>query len=201
MKNISIRNRTTNAVIFSGSFKSMRHAVETAVSQKISLSCADLRRARLDNATLDGGDFTNASLENASLTGANLSEADLSHANLRSTDLTTTCLCESRLIDTDFTNASFAATLISGAVIDNCIFSCTSAFSLPFIEARTGRNIFELDSKVALFSGPPVVLMGLPKRIAILDTTVVIGDRMYPRSEMPANFMAELRAICLRAVA
>ena len=200
MKNISIGNRRTKAVIFSGSFRSMREALEAAVSQNISLAYADLRRARLDNANLDGGDFRHATLEGATLAGANLSEADFSHTNLRGADLTTTCLCESRLVDTDFTNASFAATLITGAVIDNCIFTCASALGLPFAEARAGRNIFELDGKVALFSGPPLVLTGLPKRVAILDTMVMIGDRFYPRADMPANLMGDLRNLCLRAV-
>lgn len=200
MKNISIRNRKTKAVIFSGTFKSMREALEKAVSENVSLSYADLTRARLDNANLDGADLRHAGLEGASLAGANLSEADLSHANLRGVDFTTTCLCESRLVDTDFTNASFAATLITGATIDNCIFSCASALNLPFIEAKTGRNILELDGKVTLFSGAPMVISGLPKRVAILDTMVVIGDRFYPRGEMPAKLMTDLRNLCLRAV-
>lgn len=200
MKNISIRNHKTNGVIFNGNFKTLREAVEAAVSQNISLAYADLRRARLDNANLDGGDFRFAVLDGATLIGANMSETDITGASLRGTDLTGVCLCESRIVDADFTGAVFGGTLLAGAAMDNCIFTCASALALPFIEARLGRNILEIGGKVATFAGAPIVITGLPKRIALLDTVVVIGDTAYPRKDLPTDLMAHLRDLCLRAV-
>ncbi len=159
-----------------------------------------MHNAKLDNATLDGGDFRHAVLDGSSLIGANISEVELSGASIRHADLAAACLAESRLVNVDFSGSSFGATILAGATIDNCIFTCLSALSLPFIEAHLGRNILELHGKVATFSAPPVVITGMPKRIALLDSVVIVGECMAPRSETGFDPLRELKSLCERAL-
>lgn len=196
MKNIYIRNHKNQTVIYQGAFRTMRQAVEAAIHDNVSLSYANLRGARLGNAALDGGDFRYSILENANMIGANLSEADFTGANMRGADLSLACLCESRMVDTDFTNTFFGVNLLTGAVIDNCVFTCPSALTLPFIEALAGRNIFSHEGKVVTFTGAPVLISGLPKRVALFDTYILIGNTLYARQRTPVDIKTELERLC-----
>lgn len=189
MKNIYIRNRVTGATIFSGTFPTLRHALESAVQQGVSLRHADLAGANLANATLDGADLRGADMSGVILVGANLTGADMAMA----------CLCETRLVGVDFTDATFGGTLVTGAIIDTCAFTCASALTLPFIEARLGANTLTMGGRVMTFTAPPVVVTGLPARIAFLDTAVIVGDSAYPRENTPHDVIRTMDALCRHA--
>ena len=81
IKNIS------GAIIYSGEFESVRHAIEQAVVDKANLRWANLRGADLRGANLYGADLYGADLRWADLRWANLYGADLRRADLREADL------------------------------------------------------------------------------------------------------------------
>ena len=79
---------------------SIRHTVEEAVRQSISLSRADLRGADISFAYLEGVNLIRANLRGANFIYANLRDANLRGADLRGADLRGT-----NLIDADFRDA------------------------------------------------------------------------------------------------
>lgn len=190
MPSFTIHARLTRAPLFTGDYASLRHCVEAAIAQNISLSGADLGHADLSSASLDGANLRNADLSYANLHGINLSESDLTGACLHACDLTSACLCESRLQNVSFTDASFGGTLITDAVIEGCLFSCPTALTLPFADARLGRNVYMHDNLEPVdFSAAPIVVSGLPKRVAFFDRQALIGDRLIALTEPPADIL------------
>ncbi len=82
----------SGAIIYSGEFESIRHAIEQAVVDKADLCGAnlreaDLRRANLRGAYLRGADLRRAYLYRADLHGVDLREADLRGAYLHGANL------------------------------------------------------------------------------------------------------------------
>jgi hypothetical protein len=121
--NIEIKNRWSNAVIFSHEQEENTLAntfymalAAQAVLSNADLSNANLRGADLSNANLrgvdlQGADLSNANLSNADLRGANLSNtnlrgADLRNANLKSADLSDAYLRGADLRGADLSNAN-----------------------------------------------------------------------------------------------
>ena len=82
MEIIEIKNRWTEAVLYSGEHADIKEAVEAAVKAGANLCDADLRDANLRDANL-----RDANLRDADLYGANLYGADLRGADLRGADL------------------------------------------------------------------------------------------------------------------
>jgi hypothetical protein len=83
---IEIKN-ISGAIIYSGEFESVKHAIEQAVVDGANLLGADLREADLREANLLGADLREADLRRANLHGANLRGADLREADLREANL------------------------------------------------------------------------------------------------------------------
>ena len=89
---------------------SIRHTVEEAVRQNISLSRADLRGADISFAYLKGvnlirANLSCADLRDANLRNANIRNADLTHAYFGNTDFRDTNLRGANLRDADFRDA------------------------------------------------------------------------------------------------
>ncbi len=87
MKTFEIKNRYTDAVIYSGGGESLRDVVVAAVKGCADLGRADLRGANLGCANLRGANLGGAYLRGAYLRGADLRGADLRDADLRGADL------------------------------------------------------------------------------------------------------------------
>ena len=79
---ITIKNRYTDAIIYTTNAPDLKSAVEQAVKEGVNLSGADLYEANLSGANLSGSNLYLAYLSGANLSGANLSGADLSGADL-----------------------------------------------------------------------------------------------------------------------
>ena len=114
---------------------SIRHTVEEAVRQNISLSGADLRffnhkrvdlrganlskaklnRANLSSVNLRGANLNGTNLRDANLSGANLIMADLRNANLIGANLMVTYLRKANLINADLKAADFRGTDLRNA--------------------------------------------------------------------------------------
>lgn len=184
MKNTTIFNTSKSKILYQGDHASMTEAVEKAIRMGISLSGANLSGQNLSHANLDGANLSHAWLNDCDLTGTNLSEADLTGAYIQNSDLTLATLCEARLNATNFSNTSFAATLITHTQISGAYFTCPSTFTLPFADAIMGANTYQSHR----FTGAPVVITGLPKRIVFLDDVVLINDTVHPRPNLPNPF-------------
>jgi len=188
MSEITIHACVTRVTLFQGNYPSMRHCAEAAVRAGISLAGADFLNADLSNASLDGANLRGANLNDCIMHGINLSEADLSGASAMGADLTAACLCDARLACVNFADATFGGTLITGARIEACVFSCPTFLTLPFTEARLGHNVYMHDNCQPMnFSVAPVVITGLPKRLAFFDTQALIGHRIVPCLERPVQ--------------
>ncbi len=177
MKTIAINHVRTGNPLFTGHFSSIRQAVETAISENISLAFADLRHANLVNALMDGAILDNALLDEANLMGANLSESSLRRTSLINTQLYNTALCESVLDSTQCRGALFGGTDISGARISRCLFDTLSALDLNFRDtAFMDANGFVAGNDyMCEFSKPPLVLKGLPFPITCFERSILIG--------------------------
>lgn len=185
MQPITIKHYRTNETLFEGRFSSPRHALEAAITDNTHLSGANLLGFDLSHANLDGCDLSNALLDDCDFTGANLSEVNFQHAKMRHTNLTMACLCESTMLHTDMRGASFGGTLINDTTLDSCIFSCPTAFTLPFSTAHAKLNAYEIQGHIYGFRGNPIVVHGFQKPIIILDNVTLMGDRVWKRSHAP----------------
>jgi len=185
----------TRKTLFSGDFASVCQCLETAVAQRISLQSSDLRMFSLAHANLDGADLRGANLSASNLFGANLSESDLTGATIADSDLGFACLAECRLHNVDFTNSTFASTVLTGATVSECVFSCPTALSLPFGElASIGCNTYFHDNTTPyVFAAAPVVITGLPRKIVVLDDVVLIGNRVAKR---PKTILSSVEDLC-----
>jgi hypothetical protein len=105
---IEIKN-ISGAIIYSGEFESVRHAIEQAVVDKANLHEADLR----------GADLREADLREANLRGANLHGTDLCRANLRGADLCRANLRGANLREADLYGADLRRTNLYGATLDS----------------------------------------------------------------------------------
>ncbi len=200
MKKITINHFRTKQTLFEGRFKSLRHAVEAAVEDKISLAFADLRRANLVNAEIDGAILDSAQLENANLLGANISEASLHRTNFKNAHMHSTVLCESIVDAANFEGALFGGTDIAGSRIKRCLFDTLSAFSLNFRDADdvSLNGFMAAHEQLCEFSRPPLILNGLAYPVACLDHTLLVhrqtlGPRLTPE-HIPGSLFAFISA-------
>nr|MBI1231011.1 hypothetical protein [Cytophagales bacterium] len=191
MYHFILRNHIDNTEIFSGEYASLIACLEDAVSKNIDLSSVDLRHQNLSNANLDGASMPNAHFAGANLTGVNLSEANLRSSIFFNADLYNICMAFSILNGSDFRMAQFGGTIISGALLQNCIFSNLSCFDLDFTSARsiTGSCYIAEDGKIHKMSQQPIVVKGfLNSHIIVLDHSIKIGMKLFPKKFLP-NFM------------
>jgi hypothetical protein len=114
---IQIKNRFDNSVIFETEAANTREAVLAAISQKVSLSSADLRSADLRSADLRSADLRSADLSSADLRSAVLRSADLRSADLRSADLRSADLRSADLSSAVLRSADLSSAVLSYAVL------------------------------------------------------------------------------------
>lgn len=199
MKHIAITHFRTGQPLFEGTFKSLRHAVETAVADKISLAFADLRHANLVNAEMDGAILDSAQLAGANLLGANISEASLRRTCFKNAQMHSTLLCESVIDAANFEGVLFGATDIAAARIRRCLFDTLSALSLNFRDAAhvSLNGFMAAHEQLCEFSRPPLTLGGLTYPIACLDRKLLVHGYAFaphlPRAHLPSPLFAFVR--------
>jgi len=187
----TIRHFRTGQTLFEGKFKDIRHAVETAIAEGISLAFADLRHTNLINAQMDGAILDGAQLDEANLMGANISESSLRRASLINTHMHCTTLCESILDSVNACGALFDGADISCATIQRCTFDTLSALNLNYCDAdKIKLNGFLAEQNILCeFSHPPLVIKGLRYQITRLDRQFLIGH--HAMTFMPENSIPE----------
>lgn len=120
--------------------RTMRGTLEEGVAKGVDFSFADLRQAKLYNASIDGIVAVGATFWGADLGGADIGLSDLRKADIRCANLKDTCLAESDLTAADLRGAYFSATIIEGAVLDKIRASCPSFWELDLGGARSIQN-------------------------------------------------------------
>ncbi len=161
---------------FKGFFKDASECLEAALRDGVDMTGLKLSGLNLARANLDGGVFTGADFSGCNLGGANMSECDLQSCVFSHASLTDVCLCESDLRKAVFFETSFSASDISGSIIEECLFSCPSAFTLKFSEAATfAKSVYYADAVHCPMGRPPIVITGLPYQIVVMDDHLMIG--------------------------
>ena len=174
-------------VIYKSVHKTVRATLEDGVEKGIDFSFADLRKARLFGAGLDGIRATGASFWGAELGGADIGLSDLRKADLRCVNLKDTCLAESDLCGADLRGAYFAGTILEGASLDDCRVSCPSFWDVDIssvsslkraVYSHKGEQDIPVDPRRWVLDGPN-------GRIVFNDNLCVWRGAIY-RRELPA---------------
>lgn len=181
MNNHKIVSFSGGDTLFSGRFPDFRSCVEHAISDGVSLRNADLSHSNLLNAQLDGGDFREAVFINCNLSGVNASECRMDGARFNAATLYGAVFCESSLNNAIFKDASFGATDIYRASLENCVFSTLSAFTLNFSDASTlyGSYFINPCGTICAMSHAPLVIDGLQQKIIFMDNDIKIGHAVF----------------------
>jgi uncharacterized protein YjbI with pentapeptide repeats len=119
----------------------------------IDLSGADLRRANLRRAHLDGADLSDAHLEDANLEGAYLNGANLFDAVLEGAVLVQTQMLGACLMNVDFTNALVYSTFLQHADLQGAKFCAGTIENTRF----DGANLAGADLSSAYMLTPEQV--------------------------------------------
>ena len=169
------------------SHRTIRKTVEWCVSEGIGLHSADLRKARLSQASLDGLKARGACFWGADFSGADMGFADLRRADLRCANLEKTCLAESDLEKADLQGAYFAGALLEGVNMEKAVVSCPSVWGCNMQDAASLEGLIyrhrgEMD---IVLSRPPLIVRGLGKRLAVFDGACLWGADLYRAGEMP----------------
>jgi uncharacterized protein YjbI with pentapeptide repeats/predicted transcriptional regulator len=108
-----IRRRFVDEIIYMGEATSFRALIESAVSENVDLSEAELGGINLARSSLCGARLSGANLRNTNLMGADLTGARLCGANLASADMSRAVLYKTNLAKADLSEANLA--LVQGA--------------------------------------------------------------------------------------
>lgn len=127
--------------IYNSSSRTIRGALEEGVAKGVDFSFADLRKAQLRDACLDGIVAAGASFWAADLSGADIGLGDLRKADLRCALLKDACLAESDLSGADMSGAYFSGTIVEGAVLDRVRTSCPSLWDTDLASVQSMRGM------------------------------------------------------------
>lgn len=186
-KLIALRTKSQE-VRFKGMYKNEAECLEAAIAQNIPLDNLKLTNLNLSCANLDGGRFRNVDFSHCNLNGANMSECDFEGANFSYALLSDACLCESNFKNASFFESSFSSSDVTSSYFEGCLFSCRSAFSLSFQDARTFKDCkYYAHGQHCAMSRVPVSLQGLGISVYVLDDHIMIGQSVHTLSEWAAK--------------
>lgn len=111
---VTIRDRTTNSVLYDVRCDSARSAVAAAVADNVDLSGADLSGMDLSYAVL-----TNAKMKNVFAKATNLFGADLTGACLQGAYLCEANLSGARIVRTDLTDSMMVHALLTNSIVES----------------------------------------------------------------------------------
>ncbi len=155
---IEIKN-ISGAIIYSGEFESVRHAIEQAVVDKANLYGANLYGANLRKANLYGANLYGANLRKANLYGANLYGANLREANLYGADLYGADLYGADLREADLRGANLYGANLRKANLSGADLYGANLYGANLYGANLyGANLYgaDLDSKYCYLSISPI---------------------------------------------
>jgi hypothetical protein len=192
LKHYTLQTRQQE-IRYQGYFESFAACLESALQNNIDCTFLNLRDSNLSQANLDGGNFTSCDFTSAHLNGTNMSECILSNALFSNAVFSDVCLCESLIEDCLFFETSFSGTDIANCILKNSLFSCPSFFSINIHDVReiSGCRYYH-DGEYCAINAQPVILSGLPQRLILLDSHIMLGNKLYKREN--GTLAAEMKA-------
>lgn len=128
------------------------------------------------NASYDGQDLSDASFVNCDLRGANLSECTLKNTKFKNCLLTDVCFSESDLSHAMFVNCDLIRVDFSEASLEKTYFDDPIIATLNLSAAKKlSQIILRRKHDMAVFSSPPVRIIGLAHDFIFFDTDAKIG--------------------------
>lgn len=181
LKHYTLQTRQQE-IRYQGYFESFAACLESALQNNVDCTFLNLRDSNLSQANLDGGNFTSCDFTSANLNGTNMSECILSNASFSNASFADVCLCESKIEDCLFFETSFSGTDIASSSLKNCLFSCPSFFGINIHEAQeiSGCRYYH-DGEYCPINSQPIILSGLSKRLIILDSHLMLGNKIFAR--------------------
>lgn len=176
--------------------KGARQTLEWCAENDVDLSGADLRKAKLSHAALDGLRARNACFWGADLTGSDVGFSDLSGADLRCAALKDTCFAQSILCGADLQGAYFSATILEGASLDGAIVSCPSFWDCDLRSAHSIEGLVynHLGEHVLPISSHPIVVRGFCRRLVLLGGNGLWGNDLHSAGDWPPDAQQALFA-------
>ena len=103
----------------------------------------------------------------------------LNHANLSGANL----------INAALDGAAFGATDICGCDVGGSHFSTPTAFLLNFAETVSMKDCYYSISghEACMMSRPPLLILGLPEPMALMDDYMLVGSVLRPRAGMSSG--------------
>lgn len=177
--------------------RTLRGTIEYCAEKNVSLEGANLRRAQLAQANLDGLIAPEACFWGAVLDGADIGYADLSGADLRAASLKDACLCGSDLRRADLRGAYFSGTLLEDMMMEGIVASCPSLFSCDLRPAILGKGFTYLHRGEAEITirDCPIVIDGPDGRVVIAGDKMLEGTGLYTLCDLSENMKKALCAL------
>lgn len=177
----------SNATIIETSHRTMRGTLEYCAAHGINLARADLRKARLCHASLDGLEARGASFWGADFTGTDMGFADLRGADLRRASFKDACLAETDLSGADLQGAYFAGTILEGASLAGAAVSCPTIWDCDLEAASSIKGLVynHLGETAIALTAPPLIVRGLRKRLVLAGGFCFWGGDAYPVAGIP----------------
>lgn len=177
----------TGKILVETGHKSMRQTLEWCAREGVDLSGADLRKAKLSHASLDGLMVRDACLWGVDLTSSDIGFSDIREADLRCAMLKDTCLAESDLTGADLRGAYFSSTILDDARFDRALVSCPSFWDCDLQNMRSMEALVysHLGEESLTPSAFPVVVKGLSRRLVLLGSHGIWGNELYKAGDWP----------------
>lgn len=187
--------------IYTASSRTMRGALEEGVAKGIDFSFADLRKAQLRDACLDGIVAAGASFWAADLSGADIGLGDLRKADLRCALLKDACIAETDLSGADMSGAYFSGTIVEGAVLDRARTTCPSFWDVDIASARSMRGlVYSHKGECDLIVSPNAsIIRAAGERIVLNDEWCLWRGGLYGRGGAARPHALEKRLLSLSA--
>ena len=196
---IKIKHRFSETTLYEFDVKTIKEAIELAVSEGIILN-----GARLDNASLDGAHLVGARLDGASLVGASLVGARLDNASLVDARLD-----GARLVGARLDNASLVDARLDGASLDNASLVGARLVNANLVGARLdgarlddarldgarldGASLVGARLDGEILTKVPLLISGLHYRCLISNGYMRLGCKRFTHAAWEAFSDDEIR--------
>lgn len=186
------------AILFEGRHRSIRAALEHCARHDICLLGANLRRARLNHAALDGLNAPGACLWGALLAGADLCGANLRGADLRGANLQEACLVEADLREADMRGAWLGSTLLGNTDLRDSLQSCPALWRCDLSSAKcSGMTFLPMGEAAARFMRIPIAVSGFANMPIIFGEDFCLWrNRRYDAGRLPKDLRRALQSLC-----
>jgi hypothetical protein len=181
-------------ILFESSFNTLKQTLEYCARKQISLAGANLRRASLVRANIDGLIAPGACFWGSDLSGADLGYADLTGADFRNVNLKECCLAQSRMQSVNFSGAYFAQTLLEGAMLDDAVVSCPSFWNcnLNAVQSFKGLTYTHRGENRIKIRKWPFVIGGDAQRLVLSPDFCLWGTTAFMPGKRAVKIMDEL---------